>query len=441
MIQACRNSDSQASVLGFLIECYSHKGLFLEGLEVFRETRVHGYVPTIRTCNALLGVLQRKGEPELAWCFYGAVVRNGVSPDQFTWSIIARILGKNRNLERIARMVDMGMYNSVLYNVLIDGYCKRGEFKAALDHLNEMCNRKLNPGFSTYSSILDGACKYGDIEVIEMIRGSMVEKKFIPNSLLSEYDSIIQKFCDLGKTYAAEMFIRRAWEDEKVRLEDATYGCMLRALSRGGRVKEAIELHGVILERGIAVNDSSCYAFVNVLCNEDPSVEVSELLRDMIGRGFSPHAADLSKFITSQCDKRRWREAEDLLNIILEKGFLPDSFCCCSLVEHYCSSGRIDSAIALHDKMEKLKGGLDVTTYNVLLNGLFAKRRVEEAVRLFDYMRAQNLVSSESFSIMVRGLCRAKELRKALRIHDEMMELGLKPERAKYKRLISGFKY
>lgn len=439
MIQACSGSDSQALILSSVLECYSHKGMFIEGLQVFKETRGRGYLPSVCACNALLAALQVSAETKLAWCFYGAVIRNGVLPDRSTWSILARILFKSGKLERIVGMLGMGIYNSFIYNLVIDSYCKRGDFRAAFDQLDEMCNRKLDPGFSTYSSILDGACKYGNVELVEKIIRSMVEKKLVQTDLPSEYDLIVQKLCDLGKTYAAEMFFKRA-SDDKIGLQDATYGCALRALSKEGRVKEAVRIYHGISERGATVNGKSYYAFANVLCKEDPSEEVSELLRDLIGRGFSPCASELSKFITLQCKKGKWKEAEDLLNLILEKGLLPDSFCCCSLMGHYCSRKQIDSAIGLHNKIEKLKGSLNVTTYNVLLNGLFLERRVEEAVRVFNYMRIQKLVSSESFSIMIRGLCREKELRKAMKFHDEMLKLGLKPERTAYKRLIWGFK-
>ena len=151
-------------------------------------------------------------------------------------------------------------------------------------------------------------------------------------------------------------------------------------------------------------------------------------------------ASALSGFISFLCGRGRWREAEDLLNLVLDKGLLPDLTCCSSLVGHYCSRRRIDSAMALHNKMEKLNGSLDVTTYNVLLGGFFAAGRVEEAVRVFDYMTRHTLMSSESFTIMIRGLCQVKELRKAMKIHDEMLKLGLKPPTATYKRLICGFK-
>lgn len=234
------------------------------------------------------------------------------------------------------------------------------------------------------------------------------------------------------------MIFKRACDD-KIELQDDTYGCMFKALSKEGRVKEAIQIYHFVSERGITVKDSGYYAFVNVLCKQHQSEELCGLLRDVVERGYSPRAMELSRFVASQCGKGKWKEVEELLNAVLDQGLLLDSFCCCSLMEHYCSNGLIDKAIALHVKMEKLKGSLDAATYDVLLEGLFKDGRMEEAVRIFDYMKELEVVSSSSFVIVVSRLCHLKELRKAMKFHDEMLKMGHKPDEATYKQVISGF--
>ncbi|KAK1375159.1 Pentatricopeptide repeat-containing protein [Heracleum sosnowskyi] len=367
------------------------------------------------------------------------MLRNGVLVSQFTWSVIARILAKDGKFEKIGQVIDMGVCNSLMYNLMIEGYSKSGNFGACSDRLNEMVDKKLEPGFGTYSSILDGACQHKNVEMIEVMIDSMEKNGHILKLPLSEYDYIIQKLANVGKTYAAELFFKRAY-GEKVELNDATYECMLRAFSREGRVKDAIMIHDKMLERGTIAN-CNCYTlFLNVLCKEDPTEKISELLIDIIGRGFFPSLSELSKFIISQSKNRRWREAEDLLNIILEKGFVPDPFCSSSLIKRYCSRRQIDSAINLHNKLEHLNGTLDTDAYNVLVRGLFKERRVEEALKIFDYMRTHNLLNGESFSAMISGLCHENDLKKAMKLHDEMLKMGLKPDLKNYKRLISGFR-
>ncbi|XP_050367392.1 pentatricopeptide repeat-containing protein At4g21170 isoform X1 [Argentina anserina] len=432
-------TDSLSNVLSFVLGCYAKKGLVKECLEVYREMSVLGCVPTVLACNALLNTMRLENETRLGWGFYGAMIRNGIISNQFTWSLVAQFLCKDGKFERIVKLLDSGVCDSMFYSLLVDGYSKSGNFEAAFCYLDKMSVGKLDPGFSTYSSVLDGACKHGNVEVVERVMRIMLEKKLLSKSPVTDYNSIVKKLCDLNKIYAAEMFFKKACE-EKIELQIATYGCMLQSLTTEMRIVEAIWVYRLICERGIVVDDNSYNAFANVLCKKVQFEEGFELLMDVIRRGFSPCASELSGFISFLCGRRRWREAEDVLNSVLDKGLLPDLTSCSSLVRHYCSTRRINSATALHSKMEKLNGSLDATTYNVLLGGLFAARRVEEAVRVFDYMRSRNLMSSESFTIMIRGLCQVKELRKAMKIHDEMLKLGLKPPVATYRRLIHGFR-
>ncbi|XVF25988.1 hypothetical protein REPUB_Repub13aG0261700 [Reevesia pubescens] len=227
---------------------------------------------------------------------------------------------------------------------------------------------------------------------------------------------------------------------ENIRLLDDTYRSMLKALSQVGRIDEAINMYSMMLKRGIVVNDSCYYEFLNVLCKEDQSDDGYELLVDITKQGHNLCAHQLSKYITSQCRRKNWRKAEELFDLMLEKGLLPDSFSCCSLMEYYCFNRQMNKVVALHDKMEKIKGCLEVPTYNTVLDGLWRERKAEEAVKVFDYMKGLNLVDSQSFTIMIRELCHIKELRKAMKIHDEMLNMGLKPDKGTYKRLISGFK-
>ncbi|KAK6917341.1 Pentatricopeptide repeat [Dillenia turbinata] len=438
LLEACRGKDSQSLIGGFILKWFSEKGFVLEGLEVLRKFGVFGYMPCISGINSLLCELEEKGETRLAWCVLGVILRHGVLLNQSSWSIIAKLHWKDGKREKIEEMINFCLCDSVMYNLVIESHSQKGDFEAAFKHLDEMCNKKLNPGFDTYSLILDGACKFGNSNVIQNVLCFMVEKKLLSKFPLDNYDFVIRKLCELRRTFAAEILFEKAI-DERISLADVTYGCMLMALSKKGRVKEATKIYQGTVERGINVNKDCYSAFVNALCKEDPSEEVSKLLKDIVQRGLSACPSEMSLYIARQCQMRKWREAESLLDVVLEKGFLPNFFCCRLLVEHYCSSRQISSAVALHEKLEKLEGTLDAVTYNAILKGLIAERKIEEAVKVFDFMKRQNLVSSYSFRVIIKGLCQEKELRKAMKLHDEMLKMGLKPDTATYKRLIAGF--
>ncbi|KAK9084881.1 hypothetical protein Sjap_025292 [Stephania japonica] len=439
MINLCRDRVSQSVVSNFVIGFCLDKGLVLEGLRILGKIRVYGVdLYSLDCCDGLLEGLLKMGEVELGWYLCAAIVRSNVSMSLDSWGLVVQLLCKRGKLDNAVKLVNSGVYSGLIYDLIIDSYCKKGDLKVALDLLNDMDCKNLSPGFSTYSSVLDGACRYTDVLVIETIMRDMVAKKLLPVSPLFGYDSVIQKLCELGKVYAAKMVFERA-RNLKIGIRDDSYDCMLKLLCREGRGREAMEVFNMISEERITVK-SDCYpAFAEIICKEEPSNEVEAMLKDLIDRGFIPCSSDLSKFIAAQCKQGRWKEVEGMLNLVLEKGLLLDCLCCSLLVEHYCTCKQVDRGIALHDKVEKLGGNLDGTTYNTLLVGLFKERKIKEASRVFDYMRRKKVLNTCSYSIMVAGLSHEKELRRAVQIHDEMLRVGLKPDKAIYKRLISRF--
>ncbi|KAK6149789.1 hypothetical protein DH2020_017314 [Rehmannia glutinosa] len=383
LIQPRKGADFQniSPVLNSVIVCYCSKQMYCQSLEVYQMGKQYGFGLSVDTCNALLNLLCDKNELRLAWCCYASFIRNGVSGDEFTWPVIARVLYKDGKFERISRILVMGIYNPDMFDLMIDGYSKRGDFEAAFDYLNELCSKGIEPSFRTYSSMLDGACKHQDEKVIENVMSFMVEKGHIPKPHASDYDLIIQKLCDMGKTFAMDLFFKRS-HDEKIELQHTTYEYMLSALlSEKGRLEDAIELYNVMREKHIPVSENCYNDLVIVLCKENPSREASNLLVDIIRRGFISEAKELSKYVNKQCAEGRWREAEELFDLIMDQGCLLDSISCGYFVKRYCSRREIGKAIMLHDKLEDLKGTLDMSTYNVLLAALFREKRIEKQSR------------------------------------------------------------
>ncbi|XP_071709181.1 pentatricopeptide repeat-containing protein At4g21170 [Rutidosis leptorrhynchoides] len=434
------NGSKSLSVFDCVISWYSEKGLCFEAIEVFNLVKcLNGSeLFSIRTCNALLNALVESNELKASLSFYGAMIRHGILIDQFTWRIIAKIMRKQGKVNTMIRIIDMGVRDSVIYDLVIECCSEMGMFEVALHMFDEMSKRKLNPGFNTCASILNGACRCKNDEMIKLAMKLTEEKGYISKPL-TKHCTLIQKLCDIKKTYAAHMLFKTAC-DVEIPLENETFGCMLRALSLEALVKDAMETFDIIERKGIQLNPIFYNEFVNILCNEDPSNKVEALLIALIFKGHTPSPMAISNYIINQCKKCRWKEAEALADLALQESILLEASCCGFLVKHYCKKSQINSAISMHDQMVKKELTLDSRTYNVLLSGLLEVLRIKEAERIFDYMRNKNLLTSETFVIMINGFCRENELKKAMNLHDEMMEMGLKPCAKLYKRLISNFK-
>ena len=439
MIRAASNcKDSRSQVLSFVLENYSFLRLIPNSVETLRRIRVLGCVPSTVSCNELLDALCWSNRFELGWVCYAVLVRAGFQHDGHSWSVLCKIICGQAKVKRAEMLLDLGVCGVSSYDLVIDSYCEKGDFRAAMWVLNQMYEKSLSPCFGVYVSFLDGGCKFGDVGVINLILKEMIVRGLLATVPDLDYDLVINRICELQKTFAAEMFFGKA-RNVNFKLGKGVYASLLQALAKEGRVKEAMQVYRIMLQGGINMDRSCGDAFLSGMCRGEPSEEVDSTLKILVGKGFVPSVDDLSMYIGAQCDKNRWAEASDILNIVLDKGFLLDAFSCCSLVKHYCANGLLDSAIKLHEKLKNSGGCLDVNSYNALLEALFLEKRVADARQVFGYMEEKNVLSSASFVIMIRSLCQEKELRKAMNLHDEMLRLGLKPNFATYKHLISGF--
>ncbi|CAA7394480.1 unnamed protein product [Spirodela intermedia] len=434
-----RIEESRSAFLGFLFEEYALSDRIQEGLLVFRRFRATGCRPSSRTCNVFLDRLISSGEIRLASCFYAAVVRSGVAADSRSWSLLCRLLCEEGKLEIAAAMVESSpSCDGKVFHLIADRYCRNGDFLSAILLLNTMYEKDLRPGLGIYGAILEGGCRLRNTAIIRSCLKETIVRGLLPTAPVLDYDLIIQRLCDLEKTYAAEFFMERA-RSAKASHSNGTYLCLLRALSAAGRVEEAVGVHRQMMEKGVKVNQSCLNVFFRAVCQGEASDEGGMAIRDLIGKGFLPCVSDISKFMGNLCRKGWWKEAEDLLNLVLGKGIVPEADCCSHLIQNFCANRDLDSAMSLLEKLRAGGGGLDVKSYNLLLDELSMGGRLTEAIMVFDHMGEEEARDSRSFCIMISALCRGRELRKAMNLHDAMMKLELKPDEEKYRQIISGW--
>ncbi|KAH0459646.1 hypothetical protein IEQ34_012460 [Dendrobium chrysotoxum] len=428
----------QSKVLSFVLELYSNLPSW-NAMETFNRMRKFGLVPSSQSFNALLNMLCSNGECRTAWLVCAAALRIGVEMDHGSWPVMVRLLCLEDKVQRGEMLLNLGFPCRLSsYDLVVDCYASRRDFKAAIQVLNGMEERGLKLRLSTLCSVLEESCRFGNVRIAGFFMKEMIVRDLLPMVPSVDFDWIIISFCELGKTYAAMLIFQKALS-RNFDLESTSYACLLGALAQKRREKEALKVFDIMSQNGIVVDPGTLDVFVSSICSAEPMEEVDAVIMNLMKNDFLPKASDLSIYVAENCRRGRWKESTELLHLALDKCVLMTGSCCCLLMNHFCRNGFLDLGIGLHEKLKGLGGFLDVDSYNVLLEALVVDGRTMEAVGVFDCMRTKNVLSSFSFVIMISALCHEKELRKAMNLHDEMLKLGLKPDIATYKRLITGF--
>jgi len=72
------------------------------------------------------------------------------------------------------------------YNTIIEGFCEKGNFKAAHEIRSRMDKRKKRANVVTYNVFLKYFCKMGKMEEANELLNEMLEKGLFPNKVTYE---------------------------------------------------------------------------------------------------------------------------------------------------------------------------------------------------------------------------------------------------------------
>ncbi|CAL5358401.1 unnamed protein product [Camellia sinensis] len=135
----------------------------------------------------------------------------------------------------------------------------------------------------------------------------------------------------------------------------------------------------------------------------------------------------------------------DLAKLVFEymriDGHLPDSSILGFLVSSFAHVGKFDVAKGLLTNVQSDSVEITSFVYNNLFSLLVNRNRVDEAVSFFreHILRSQCYCPDTcTFNIVIRGLCRAREVEKAVEFFNNMRSFGCSPDIITYNTLING---
>lgn len=103
---------------------------------------------------------------------------------------------------------------------------------------------------STCSVFLDEGCELCDAGVVDFVLKVMIVKGLLPMVPCFDHTWIIRKLFESDKTFVAEIFFDKArhWDHE---LDNVSFVCLLKFLSRTGRVEHALKLIDAMSQKGV----------------------------------------------------------------------------------------------------------------------------------------------------------------------------------------------
>lgn len=107
-------------------------------------------------------------------------------------------------------------------------------------------------------------------------------------------------------------------------------------------------------------------------------------------------------------------------------------------IKAFCEAKERRKAVGIFELMKKYKFKVGVDTINCLLDSLGRAKLGKEAQLLFDKLKERFTQNLRTYTVLLNGWCRVKNLMEAVRVWNEMIDKGFKPDIVAHHTMLEG---
>ncbi|KAG6399747.1 hypothetical protein SASPL_141230 [Salvia splendens] len=342
-----------------------------------------------------------------AFSWVHLMFESGCTPSFAIFSTFINAFCKEGNIAEANKifhwMQELGVSpNTVLYNAVMDGYVKAREIGMANVLYEEMRSKGVAPDGVTFNILAAGNEKYGNEQ---------------------DGNRLLRSFSVMGSVQDSS-------------LPDIHIG----GLCWAGRLDEAFELLGFMLEKGISLSVISFNSLILVYSKAGLEDEAFEVYNFMVKVGFTPSAPTYTSLLLGLSKIGRLQEAKSLIYKMIQNGYPISRAAFTVVLDGYIKKGDMMGAQGLWNEMEMLGMAPDVVAVSAFILGLSKGGFVQQAYNMYLKMLSKGLVPNNFvYNSLISGFCNCGELDEALRLELEMRNRGLLPDVITFNIIIKGF--
>ncbi|XP_057494498.1 pentatricopeptide repeat-containing protein At5g48910 [Actinidia eriantha] len=202
--------------------------------------------PNRFTFPSVLKACARAGRVEEGKQVHGLVVKYGLGCDAFVVSNLVRMYVMCSVMSDACAVfrLSVGMENVVLWNVMVDGYVRIGDFKAARQVFNEMPQRSL----VSWNSMISGYAQNGLFkEAIELFREMQIV------GVSPNYVTLVSVLPAISRLGALELgkWVHLHAEKNKIEIDAVLGSALIDMYSKCGNIEKALQVFETLPQRNV----------------------------------------------------------------------------------------------------------------------------------------------------------------------------------------------
>ncbi|XP_060973146.1 pentatricopeptide repeat-containing protein At1g11710, mitochondrial isoform X4 [Cannabis sativa] len=382
LVKSYEACGSCPAVFDALVRACTQFGATEGAYEVMEKLRLDGVWVTIHAWNNFLSHLLKLNETFRFWNMYKEMVSFG--------------------------MLKIGIWpNIVTFNMIMDGACKIGDLELALKLFkkmgvmsegdmegasllfSDMVEKHICPDKFTYSILINGFCRKGNVNEALKLHKLVLDKKIIED--LVSYNILINHMCKTKNFGAAKQLLGSMFVSG-LPPDLITYGTFIDGHCKEGNIESAVQVYEKMIKVDKKPNLVIYNSVMNGLCKEASSVDIAELLFDELRRIGSFNATTFNTLINGFCIMGNFNAAFDLVSEMRKVGVSINEVTFNTLVNLLCKFGCFQHAKELM-KVMILHGVVpDFITYTTLITNFSKNCSSEEVIELHDYMVIKGVI-------------------------------------------------
>eukprot|EP00746_Dinoflagellata_sp_MGD_P073993 gnl/MRDRNA2_/MRDRNA2_29951_c0_seq1.p1 gnl/MRDRNA2_/MRDRNA2_29951_c0~~gnl/MRDRNA2_/MRDRNA2_29951_c0_seq1.p1 ORF type:complete len:909 (+),score=221.53 gnl/MRDRNA2_/MRDRNA2_29951_c0_seq1:114-2840(+) len=365
---------------------------------LLREMNGFGLNANAVTFNELLGNRAKAGDRVGMWGIISKMCQEGgIGVNKVSLTILLKSLDESTSFEEVKRVA------------------------ALLERLEESVDEVLRAAAAEACVRLKDAGRIHEV-MERLIENGGCEAR--PGMSAATYGGLI-------KAHGRAHDVKSVWETwnamlkNNVRPTSITTGCMIEALVANGSVDDAWALVQEMIADDMQWESINTVIYSTVLKGFAHAWKLDrcfDVLADMKRHGIQCNTITYNTLLDACTKCGQMDRISEVFNDMQRNAVEPDLITYSTLVKGFCQAGDLERAFDLVQDV-KQDGGLklDEIVYNSLLDGCARQQKVDQAMEVLSDMRAAGIVPSNyTLSILVKLLGRAKRLKQAFTVVDEL---------------------
>ncbi|KAA8541531.1 hypothetical protein F0562_022683 [Nyssa sinensis] len=219
-------------------------------------------------------------------------------------------------------------------------------------------------------------------------------------------------------------------------LNDKTFSMVLNCYCKLGRLKEALQVLGLMITLGISTSVNVWSILINGFCKSGRLGMAGYLLEKMVEAGCLPNVVTYTSLIKGYMQSQMPRNAFSILRTMESKGCSPDLVLCNVLIDCLSKMGRCDDALDVFFSLPKRKLRPDSYTFCSIMSAICLSQRFALLpILISGFVIQADLVVCNS---LLTYFCKAGYPSGAVEFYNDMIDKGFIPDGYSYVGLLSG---